>query len=97
MTRPAVLVSNRFRSLPQRHDGRVVRNGGTAGVCDQDCGDLYLALAGEEGTILFADELNDDAPVLQFTSSGTRLHTLWVTMYACSIEPCSFGYQVFRR
>ena len=23
--------------------------------------------------------------------------TLRVTMYACSIEPCSFGYRVFRR
>jgi hypothetical protein len=97
MTRPAVLVSIFVPWGSLRTDSEVVRNGGTAGVCDQDCGDLYLALAGEEGTILFADELNDDAPVLQFTSSGTRLHTLWVTMYACSIEPCSFGYQVFRR
>jgi hypothetical protein len=67
------------------------------GVCDQDCRDLDLALADGNDAILFTDELDDDAPVLEFTSPANGLHTLWVTMYACSIEPCSFAYKVFRR
>ncbi len=67
------------------------------GVCDQNCGDLDLSLSDSERNVLFTDELDDDAPVLQFTSATRDYHTLWVTMYACSIEPCSFAYQVFRR
>jgi len=68
-----------------------------AGVCDQDCSDLDLALAHSQGAILFTDEMDDDAPVLQFVSTTAGLHTVWVTMYACSVEPCSFAYRVFRR
>lgn len=68
-----------------------------AGVCDQDCNDLDLELADEHGAILFTDELDDDAPVLQFTSPADGPHTIRVTMYACSVEPCSFGYKVYRR
>ncbi|HJR53042.1 MAG TPA: hypothetical protein VJ982_04935 [Gemmatimonadota bacterium] len=68
-----------------------------AGVCDQDCGDLDLALTDGDNAVLFTDELDDDAPVLQFMSQPDEVYTIWVTMYACSIEPCSFAYQVFRR
>lgn len=68
-----------------------------AGVCDQDCSDLDLAVADSQGAILFTDEMDDDAPVLQFVSTTAGFHTVWVTMYACSVEPCSFAYRVFRR
>lgn len=68
-----------------------------AGVCDQDCSDLDLALTDGDNAILLTDELDDDAPVLQFTSQPDGSGTLWVTMYACSIEPCSFAYRVYRR
>ena len=52
---------------------------------------------GEDGEILFMDELDDDAPVLQFTAPADGLQALVIRMYACSVEPCSFAYQVFRR
>ncbi|HYO47549.1 MAG TPA: hypothetical protein VEY33_12765 [Gemmatimonadota bacterium] len=68
-----------------------------AGVCDQDCSDLDLELTDEQGAILFTDEMDDDEPVLQFTSPADGLHTIWVTMYACSVEPCSFAYKAYRR
>ncbi|HYO47548.1 MAG TPA: hypothetical protein VEY33_12760 [Gemmatimonadota bacterium] len=67
------------------------------GVCDQDCGDLDLSLSDLDDNVLFTDELDDAAPVLQFTSTASGLHNLWITMYACSGEPCSFAYNVYRR
>ena len=67
------------------------------GVCDNDCTDLDLSLVNLEGDVLFTDELDDDAPILSFTAPGGGAHFLRVTMYACSIEPCSFGYTVYRR
>jgi hypothetical protein len=67
-----------------------------AGVCDHDCTDLDLALTGDDGWLV-EDELDDDAPVLQFTAPAVGFHLLEIRMYACSIEPCSFAYQVYRR
>jgi hypothetical protein len=66
-------------------------------VCDQDCSDLDLSLMGEDGTSLFMDALDDDAPVLEFTAPADGFHGLVLRMSACSIEPCSFAYQVYRR
>ncbi|HEY7471732.1 MAG TPA: hypothetical protein VIE68_05225 [Gemmatimonadota bacterium] len=67
------------------------------GVCDGDCSDLDLSLSDVAGNELFSDDLEDDAPILSFTAPGSGAHILWVTMYACSVEPCSFGYKVYRR
>lgn len=67
------------------------------GVCDQDCSDLDLTLSDIAGNELFTDVLDDDAPILTFTAPAGGAHILWVTMYACSVDPCSFGYKVYRR
>lgn len=67
------------------------------GVCDQDCSDLDLMLGDVEGNELFTDALDDDAPILTFTAPAGGSHILWVSMYECSLEPCSFGYKVYRR
>ena len=67
------------------------------GVCDQDCSDLDLTLSDIAGNELFTDELDDDAPILTFTAPAGGAHILWITMYACSVDPCSFGYKVYRR
>lgn len=67
------------------------------GVCDSDCTDLDLSLVDLQGNVLFRDELDDDAPILSFTAPAGGAHFLLVDMYACSVEPCSFGYKVYRR
>ena len=67
------------------------------GVCDGDCTDLDLSLVDLQGNVLFQDELDDDAPVLRFTAPAGGTYFLQIDMYACSVEPCSFGYKVYRR
>ena len=67
------------------------------GVCDSDCTDLDLSLVDLQGNVLFQDELDDDAPILRFTAPAGGTHFLLIDMYACSVEPCSFGYKVYRR
>ena len=67
------------------------------GVCDNDCTDLDLSLVDLQGTVLFEDSLDDDAPILRFTAPAGGAHFLLVDMFACSVEPCSFGYKVYRR
>ena len=67
------------------------------GVCDADCDDLDLVLTDPDGNEITSDALDDAYPVLLFTAPAGGAHILWVTMYDCSISPCSFGYKVFRK
>ena len=67
------------------------------GVCDADCDDLDLTLTDTNGNEITSDALNDAYPVLIFTAPAGGAHILWVTMYDCSVSPCSFGYKVFRK
>ena len=67
------------------------------GACDNDCTDLDLSLVDLQGNVLFEDALDDDVPILRFTAPGGGTHFLLIDMYACSVEPCSFGYKVYRR
>ncbi|HJU86970.1 MAG TPA: hypothetical protein VJ788_06350 [Gemmatimonadota bacterium] len=67
------------------------------GVCDADCDDLDLTLTDPDGNEITSDALDDAYPVLAFTAPAGGAHILWVTMYDCSVTPCSFGYKVFRR
>jgi hypothetical protein len=67
------------------------------GACDNDCTDLDLSLVDLQGNVLFEDALDDDVPILSFTAPAGGTHFLLVDMYACSVEPCSFGYKVYRR
>jgi hypothetical protein len=67
------------------------------GVCDKDCSDLDLSLMDLQGNVLFEDLLDDDAPILTFTAPAGGVYFLHVEMYECSVEPCSFGYKVYRR
>lgn len=67
------------------------------GVCDADCSDLDLSLTDLQSNVLFEDLLDDDVPILGFTSPSSGVFFLNVDMYECSLEPCSFGYKVYRR
>ena len=68
-----------------------------AAACDQDCSDLDLLLMDPRGKTIAEDDLEDDVPVLEFTGPSDETYILWITMYACSAEPCSFAYRVFSR
>jgi hypothetical protein len=67
------------------------------GACDLDCSDLDLTLNDLQGNELFADLLDDATPILTFTAPASGEHILRVSMVECSVEPCSFGYKVYRR
>lgn len=67
------------------------------GFCDQDCGDLDLALDTTGGEPLFEDTQPDDYPVLEFVAPQGGRFLVLVRMYECSVEPCGFAYRVFRK
>lgn len=67
------------------------------GFCDQDCGDLDLALTDTSMNVLYQDEAEDDYPVLEFDAPRGDRFVVMVKMYDCSTEPCGFAYQVFRK
>lgn len=67
------------------------------GFCDQDCGDLDLALATTDGELLFQDEAEDDYPVLEFVAPRGERFVVITRMYECVTDGCGFAYQVFRK
>lgn len=67
------------------------------GFCDQDCGDLDLALATTDGELLFQDEAEDDYPVLEFVAPRGERFVVITRMYGCATDACGFAYQVFRK
>jgi hypothetical protein len=65
------------------------------GACDDDCGDLDLELTGVWG--VRAIDLEYDAlPHVAVDNRYTTNNTVVVTMEHCAIEPCAYGFAVFR-
>ena len=67
------------------------------GACDTDCSDLDIVVTDENGNTVAQDQTTDDIPVVQFTTRGSGRHTVEITMYACSANPCYFGFGIFER
>jgi hypothetical protein len=65
-----------------------------AAVCDGDCDDLDLYVSNTAGSV-GSDELEDDVPMVEFTVEQAGLHTVRVSMAACSAEPCAWGAKIF--
>ncbi len=65
------------------------------GVCDQDCGDLDLALYDPYGNLVSYDQTDDDAPVVEVTATSGGTFTLQVTMFQCSDNPCYYGVGLY--
>lgn len=65
-------------------------------VCDNDCSDLDLMVTDEAGDVLGLDVLEDDVPVVDFTTSGGRT-SFSVKMVLCSTEVCYYGLQLYRK
>lgn len=66
------------------------------GTCDADCEDLDFFLYDPAQTLLADEQEVDDLPVLVYSPPETMDVTLRVRMYACNVEPCSYGVAVFR-
>lgn len=67
------------------------------GACDTDCSDLDLAVLDANGKTLIEDTATDDYPVVEFRPTASGQYTVEVEMYACSVEPCYFGFARFRQ
>jgi hypothetical protein len=63
--------------------------------CDQDCDDVDLYLADENGNDIDSDESVDDMPIIESQPAWSGSFTIRVRMYSCSTEPCYFGIGVF--
>jgi hypothetical protein len=64
------------------------------GLCDMDCLDLDIAVAGSDGEVIWVDEDPDAEPVAFFTPADGGEHSITVSMYDCQIEPCYFAVGV---
>lgn len=66
-------------------------------ACDNDCSDVDLVVKNEKGETVASDLSDDDVPVVIFKPEAEGRHTIEVKMYACSEEPCYFGFGIFRK
>ncbi|MGF1515756.1 MAG: hypothetical protein ACFB5Z_18930 [Elainellaceae cyanobacterium] len=64
-------------------------------VCDSDCADLDLVWY-ESGSEVARDTESDAYPILAISPEvGTQ--QVEVTMYGCEVEPCYYGFSIFRQ
>lgn len=65
------------------------------GVCDEDCGDIDLAIFDDGDALVDEDVLEDDYPIVSVSPTSDELFTVDVDMYECDVEPCYFGIAIF--
>ena len=65
------------------------------GACDNDCSDIDLLILNADGETVEEDTEEDDTPVVFFSPKKDGRYTVRVKMYACSDEPCYFGFGLF--
>jgi hypothetical protein len=68
-----------------------------AGVGDEDCAALQLAVFAATGYEVAAERGATAAPMLQVTPRETGSYRIQVVMATCRMNPCSFGVAVYRR
>jgi len=66
-----------------------------AGVCDNDCEDMDLALYDPSGDEVVSDILVNPLPLLSLAPAATGEYRLAVLLVSCSIEPCEFLVSTF--
>lgn len=67
------------------------------GVCDEDCDDIDMAIYDDKGRLLDEDVLDDDFPIVDLTNARSGSYTVELDMYSCSVEPCYFGFAIFKQ
>lgn len=65
------------------------------GDCDGDCYDLDLVVYDDAGDVLGADRLDDDFPIVNFTSAADGRITLELDLIECDAAYCYAAYSVF--
>lgn len=68
-----------------------------AAVCDNDCPDLDLFAYDASGELLDSDQQADAFPFVLFSVSRSATYSLSVSMYSCTVEPCTWAVQLYRR
>jgi hypothetical protein len=68
-----------------------------AGTCDNDCTDLDLKLFNRAGVLQVEDTDSDAYPRILFTPASSGTYRLRIEMYRCTIEPCRFDVDQYRR
>ena len=66
------------------------------GVCDNDCGDLDLALI-KGGIELDKDARDDDWPMLKVTPTSSPDYDIQISMHSCSTATCGYQLSVWRK
>jgi outer membrane murein-binding lipoprotein Lpp len=67
------------------------------GACDSDCRDLDLVLSEPNGQQVDQDVDPDAYPVVSVPAGHSGEHTLRISMPACSVNPCRYGYAIFSK
>jgi len=75
---------------------RDVRYAFTA-TCDNDCTDIDLKLFNRRGELQVEDTDPDDIPQIVFTPPASGTYRLSVVMFRCTIEPCRYDVNQYRR
>ena len=66
-------------------------------VCDEDCGDMDMALFDPAGNLV-SEDLEDDAnPVVSVSGAVGGEYTVQVRVLQCSQEPCYYALGLFKR
>jgi hypothetical protein len=83
-------------------EDQLVKLGGGAdyalvAVCDEDCGDMDLAIYDPMGDLVAEDTETDAVPVLEIHGARSGEYRVEVRMYQCSSEPCFYAMGLFKR
>ena len=65
-------------------------------VCDEDCGDMDMAIYDPSGNMVDEDVEGDANPVLEISSARKGEYRIEVRMYQCSNEPCYYAMGLFK-
>ncbi len=67
------------------------------GVCDDDCGDLDLALYDGYGNVISQDSSADAAPVVSVIPTMSGQFQVQANMYNCRVAPCYYALVLYGR
>jgi len=67
------------------------------GVCDNDCGDLDLALFDQSSNLISQDNLVDATPIVTVSPQWTGSFTVQAAMHRCTVEPCFYALVLYGR
>jgi hypothetical protein len=67
------------------------------GVCDNDCGNIDLAVYDENNTLVASDVLADATPIATIAPRWTGAFTAQAVMQHCTVQPCYYALVLYGR